>query len=53
MTKTTEEPIFRNCNVCGRELIREDEFQIGMCAICANEPMPKKRKRKKSNPTTE
>lgn len=29
--------VFNNCNVCGRELMREDEFEIGMCAICANE----------------
>lgn len=29
--------IFSRCNVCGRELVRDDEFAIGMCAICANE----------------
>lgn len=29
--------VFSNCNVCGRELVREDEFAVGMCAICANE----------------
>jgi hypothetical protein len=29
--------IFRNCNVCGRTLLREDEFAAGVCAICANE----------------
>lgn len=30
-------PVFTNCNVCGRELMRSDEEAIGMCAICANE----------------
>lgn len=45
-------PVFQNCNVCGRGLIRNDELAVGMCAICANEeveedgdeiitPMPK------------
>ena len=29
--------VFSNCNVCGRALARDDEFEIGMCAICANE----------------
>lgn len=33
-------PVFRNCNVCGRELARVDELAIGMCVICANEIMP-------------
>jgi hypothetical protein len=32
-----KEPIFKNCNVCGRGLMRADEFAIGMCAVCANE----------------
>jgi hypothetical protein len=31
------EPVFSNCNVCGRELMRDDELAVGMCAICANE----------------
>lgn len=34
------EPIFTRCNVCGRELVRNDEFAIGMCAVCANEETP-------------
>jgi hypothetical protein len=34
------EAIFKNCNVCGRELVREDELAVGMCAICANEEIP-------------
>lgn len=32
-----ETPVFSNCNVCGRELIRQDEFACGMCMFCANE----------------
>lgn len=32
-----DEPVFRHCNVCGRELKRKDELAVGMCAICANE----------------
>jgi hypothetical protein len=31
------EPVFKNCNVCGRTLIHEDELAVGMCAVCANE----------------
>lgn len=30
-------PVFTHCNVCGRELISQGEFAIGMCAVCANE----------------
>lgn len=33
-------PIFSNCNVCGRQLVRDDELSVGMCAICANEEEP-------------
>ncbi len=33
-------PIFKNCNVCGRGLVRDDELSCGMCAICANEEIP-------------
>lgn len=29
--------VFTNCNVCGRQLMDEEEFQIGMCLICASE----------------
>lgn len=29
--------VFKNCNVCGRELKRQDELAAGMCAVCANE----------------
>lgn len=36
-SKSKDEPIFRNCNVCGRGLVRADELATGMCAICANE----------------
>lgn len=32
-----QNPVFKNCNVCGRELMRADEFAAGMCAVCANE----------------
>lgn len=31
--------VFTTCNVCGRTLIRKDEFAAGMCAICANEEL--------------
>ncbi len=31
--------VFRNCNVCGRSLVREDELAVGVCAICANEEL--------------
>lgn len=34
------EPVFRNCNVCGRELARDDELAVGACAICMNEEVP-------------
>lgn len=30
-------PVFTDCNVCGRELIRDDELAIGCCAVCSNE----------------
>lgn len=30
-------PVFTHCNVCGRELKEDAEFQMGMCLICANE----------------
>lgn len=30
-------PVFLNCNVCGRGLVRDDELKIGMCVVCANE----------------
>ena len=32
-----EEPIFTNCNVCGRKLHYADEDQIGLCDNCADE----------------
>lgn len=35
-----ESPVFRNCNVCGRELKFRGELAIGMCAICADEEIP-------------
>lgn len=31
------EPVFRHCNVCGRELKETPEFEMGMCLICAAE----------------
>ena len=30
-----EPPVFTHCNVCGRQLIYQDEDQIGMCDECA------------------
>jgi len=36
-------PVFTNCNVCGRTLIREDELAVGACAICMNEERPKRK----------
>lgn len=47
-----KDPAFRNCNVCGRGLVREDEFAAGMCAVCANEemPPPKPKRRNKVRP---
>lgn len=32
--------VYSHCNVCGRELIFQDELAIGMCAICGNEEEP-------------
>lgn len=32
-----ETAVFKNCNVCGRELMREDELGMGCCAVCSNE----------------
>lgn len=43
-----KEPIFQNCNVCGRELVRGDEYAVGMCAICANEEIPIKPKQQRT-----
>ena len=31
------EPVFRNCNVCGRPLIFMVEAEMGMCLTCADE----------------
>lgn len=39
-------PIFTTCNVCGRELVRQDELAVGMCAVCANETIPEPAKPK-------
>lgn len=30
-------PIYTTCNVCGRGLVADDEFEMGMCLICAAE----------------
>lgn len=43
-----KEAIFKNCNVCGRQLVRQDELAIGMCAICANEEVPDETKNKQN-----
>ena len=32
-----EEPIFTDCEVCGRKLHYADEEQMGMCGKCAEE----------------
>lgn len=40
------EPVFRNCNVCGRELILEEELAVGACGICMEEQVPVKPKKK-------
>jgi hypothetical protein len=35
--KQKADPVFTKCNVCGRELVRQDELKAGVCAVCANE----------------
>lgn len=32
-----QKPVFSNCNVCGREFVKKEELNMGMCLICANE----------------
>lgn len=33
----SDENIFSNCNVCGRKLHYAEEYEVGMCNLCANE----------------
>jgi len=35
--ETYKYPVFTNCNVCGRSLMGDSEFAMGMCTGCANE----------------
>jgi len=37
ISETPIDPVFNDCQVCGRELRYEDEAKAGMCEICANE----------------
>lgn len=38
--RVDKEPIFKNCNVCGRELQEKAEFAVGACAVCMSEGGP-------------
>ena len=33
----SRKPVFRNCNVCGRQLMEYTEYEMGMCLVCSNE----------------
>lgn len=40
MTPEQQRRVFKNCNVCGRELLRDDELDVGCCSECFNEEEP-------------